>query len=69
MRKTSNNKEISKLIREAQRQKWVIVKTKSNHIKWKSPLGGMVFSSCTPSDPHALRNIVDDLKKKGFVQR
>lgn len=69
MNRPSNNKDITKLIREAKKQQWVIIKTKSNHIKWKSPKGQTVFSSCTPSDPKAIQNILDDLKRKGFVTK
>lgn len=62
------NKEITKLIREATRQSWIVVRGKSNHLRWESPNGGIVHTSSTPSDVRAVPNMVKDLQKHGFAE-
>lgn len=67
MKRHSNSKELNKVIKEAKKQRWVVVKTKKNHIKWVNPQGEVVYSACTPSDFRAIKNILEDLKRRGFV--
>jgi hypothetical protein len=61
------SKQIDTLIKAAREQGWVVERNKSNHYKWISPLGGFFFSSSTPSDHRALKNLERDLRVRGFV--
>ena len=60
-------REVQVLIKQAVDQGWVVEKTKNNHYKWISPLGGLIFSSSTPSDHRALQNLKRDLRVNGFI--
>lgn len=60
--------DLNDLIKQAQKQGWSIDRTKNNHYKWLSPLGRFFFSSGTPSDHRALKNIQRDLRKYGFIE-
>jgi predicted RNA binding protein YcfA (HicA-like mRNA interferase family) len=64
----SNTREIQALVKDAERQGWVVVTTKGNHLKWLSPLGGIVYSSSTPSDHRALANLRRDLRVYGLIE-
>jgi hypothetical protein len=65
----SSNKDVNDLIKEAQRQGWTITMTRSNHLKWVSPMGDFFFSSSTPSDGRRVVNkISQDLRMNGFIQ-
>ena len=62
-----SSKELHQLIKEAECQGWSVSKTAKSHYKWLSPLGNFFFSSGTPSDHRALKNIKKDLARYGFV--
>jgi hypothetical protein len=64
----STNKDVNNLIKEAEGQGWQIVMTKSNHLKWLSPLGGLFYSSSTPSDWRVVMKIKKDLRMRGFIE-
>jgi len=51
------NKEILKLMRRAKKQGWSVQVTKKNHIKFFSPLGGIVVASGTPSENRGFLNL------------
>lgn len=59
-----NRKELRELMIAAKKQGWGIVVNK--HIKWIPPAGGPYFSSTSPSDWRALRNLKRDLSKRGL---
>jgi hypothetical protein len=61
------NKEILKLMRRAKKQGWSVQVTKKNHIKFFSPLGGIVVASGTPSESRGFLNLKARLKSKGLV--
>lgn len=63
----SSKRDVQQLVREAEQQGWVILRTKNNHLKWLSPLGGIVYSSSTPSDHRALENLRRDLRVYGLI--
>jgi hypothetical protein len=60
-------KQIDVLIKAAKEQGWEVERGKGNHYKWISPLGGFFFSSSTPSDHRAIKNLERDLRVRGFV--
>jgi hypothetical protein len=60
-------KQIDTLIKSAREQGWTVERGKNNHYKWVSPLGGFFFSSSTPSDYRAIKNLERDLRSRGFV--
>jgi predicted RNA binding protein YcfA (HicA-like mRNA interferase family) len=64
--KKSNSKEINQMIKNAEKRGWVVIKTKRGHLKWRSPSGNLVFSSSTPSDRKAAKNIAEDLVRYGY---
>jgi hypothetical protein len=63
----TKNKELNKLIKRAQGQGWQTVQVRSGHIKWTSPTGRILFTSFSPSDRHAVKNIQRDLCVNGFI--
>ena len=64
-----NNKELKLIIRKAEAQGWEVTQNKANHLRWESPVGGVVFTALTPSDWRAFKNILRDLKKYGFQEK
>lgn len=60
-------KELKTLINLAVGQGWSVSINKSGHYKWVAPNGKIVFSSSTPSDNRALKNLERDLKANGFI--
>jgi hypothetical protein len=60
----SSKKDLKELMAIAKRQGWAIVINK--HIKWQAPNGNIYFSSQSPSDYRALRNIKRDLSLRGL---
>lgn len=56
------NKDVKKLIREAEEKGWQFESTKAGHIRGKHADGvRIVFISGTPSDTRAVHNIRKDL--------
>jgi hypothetical protein len=64
----TKNKDLNKLIKEAQRHGWVVIQTQGGHLKWLSPVGATMFSSYSPSDVNAVNRIKKDLKLNGFIE-
>ena len=64
----SSNKDVNKLIKEAEKQGWTVSMTKGTHLKWSSATGKFFFSSLTPSDHRVLFAIKKDLRMNGFVE-
>jgi len=62
------SKELNVLIKQARQQEWSVELTNGGHWKWVSPLGDIVFTSQTPSDPRAIANIKRDLRTRGFIE-
>ena len=62
-----SNKDIQQLITKATKQGWRVERTKGSHLKWRPPRGQFVISAYSPSDPRAIKNIVKELKRRGFV--
>jgi len=65
----TKNKDLNKLIKEAQRHGWVVIQTQGGHLKWMSPVGVTMFSSYSPSDINAINRIKKDLIVNGFIFR
>ena len=63
----TSNRELGELILLAQSQGWVITKRTNNHLKWVAPSGFVYFSSVTPSDGRAIKNIKSDLRRAGLI--
>lgn len=61
-------KEVNQLVKQAKAQGWFITRTKTTHLKWMSPTGKFFFSSGTPSDSRAIKNLKRDLKVNGFLE-
>lgn len=62
-------KELTVLIRKAERQGWIVTRRKNNHLKWQSPIGDSVWSSGTPSDINAVFQIQRNLKQHGYQEQ
>ena len=62
-------KELTILIRKAERQGWIVTRRHNNHLKWKSPDGTSVWSSGTPSDINAVFQIQRNLKQHGYQEQ
>lgn len=64
----SRNKDVNDLIKEAEKQGWVVTTTKNSHLKWRSPVGGFFYSSSSPSDWRVVMKITQDLRMNGFIE-
>jgi hypothetical protein len=64
----TTNKDVNNLIKEAEKQGWIIGLTKSNHLKWSGPNNQLFFSSSTPSDWRVVMKIKKDLRMNGFIE-
>jgi predicted RNA binding protein YcfA (HicA-like mRNA interferase family) len=64
----TTSKDVNNLIKEAERQGWLIVMTRNSHLKWTSPTGAFFFSSSTPSDWRVVMKITKDLRMNGFIE-
>jgi hypothetical protein len=59
-------KDFQELAEIAASQGWRIEQRKNAHLSWISPQGLKVFSSFTPSDKRAVKNLRRDLKRYGL---
>jgi hypothetical protein len=44
-----------------------VSQSNGGHVKWLAPNGKVVFTSSTPSDNRALKNIQSNLKAAGLI--
>lgn len=58
--------EFKELLDTAKSQGWQVLARTNNHLAWVSPSGAKVFSSRTPSDHRAIKNLKKDLKHNGM---
>jgi hypothetical protein len=58
--------EFKELLDAAKGQGWQVIVRTNNHLAWVSPAGPKVFSSRTPSDHRAIKNLKRDLKNNGM---
>lgn len=64
----ASKKDLKPLIKRAQAQGWTVTQTRGGHLCWKSGgTGQPYFSSSTPSDAKAVRNISADLRRRGLA--
>jgi len=59
-------KEMKVLVRAAEREGWLVKRTKRGHYQWLPPQGRVIVTAGTPSDHRALRNIKSDLRREGL---
>lgn len=65
----ASKKDLNPLIKRARKAGWTIEPTRGDHLRWNPPGGGMpYFSSATPSDKRAIRNIESGLIKLGLAK-
>lgn len=55
--------------REARREGWDVVFTKSGHLCWRRPGGGVVFTPSSPSDYRGEKNAIAKLRRAGLRVR
>jgi predicted RNA binding protein YcfA (HicA-like mRNA interferase family) len=65
--KMITHKELKVLEKQALNQGWRVLHSKGGHIKWVAPNGKIVFTSATPSDNRAIKNIQSNLKSAGLI--
>ena len=58
----TNNKELRKILKDAEEQGWAFTKSRGNHIKGKHTTGKTATISVSPSDHRVLMNIERDLR-------
>lgn len=56
-------RDLHKLIEQVVARGWEVAKTSGGHLRWKHPSGSIVFTSSTPSDRRALKNIETHLRR------
>lgn len=59
-------KEYRPLVKKARKAGWVVELSGKNHLKFCPPKGSPVFTSNTPSDGRAIKNLVSLLRKRGL---
>jgi predicted RNA binding protein YcfA (HicA-like mRNA interferase family) len=57
---------LAELFKRLESEGWEIERRKAGHVRLTSPKGGVVFTSSSPSDFRALRNVERDLKRAGW---
>lgn len=61
------SKAVRQLIRELEKQGWTVELTKGNHYKATPPGSKLgVYFPSTPSDWRSLKNVLSELRKRGF---
>ena len=60
-----SRREIAQLAKKARRQGWTIVRQRK-HMVFISPTGEKIFTSSTPSDPRAWKNLRAMLRRTGL---
>jgi len=65
----SNNKELKKIIKYAEKQGWRVLRTKSGHFKWYSPDGESIVTSPSTGSHKSWKNFMALLKKAGYVEQ
>ena len=60
------SKPVKNLVKAAERQGWAVTLRKGGHLKWQAPSGYVYFSSATPSDHRAIKNLTADLRRAGL---
>jgi hypothetical protein len=60
-------KELKALLSLAEDQGWRVSRTNNGHYKLIAPNGKIVFTSSTPSDNRAIKNIERDLRSGGLI--
>jgi len=63
----SRSKDLNDLIKRAVKQGWTVTLLRSNHIEWKGPKGGIVYTGSSPSDFRVVKNTIRELRKHGFL--
>ena len=58
----TNNKELKKILKDAEEQGWAFTKGRGRHIKGKHTTGKTTTISVSPSDYRVLMNIQKDLR-------
>ena len=58
----TNNKELRKILKDAEEQGWEFTKGRGRHIKGKHTTGKTTTISVSPSDYRVLKNIQKDLR-------
>lgn len=59
-------REYRDLMEKAKSQGWTLSLSGGMHLIWRSPTGVKVFSSSSPSDHRAVKNVKRDLKRYGM---
>ena len=57
------------LARHALQQGWTISRTSGSHLRWRSPIGKVVFTGSTDSDWRSVKNARADLEKAGLPKQ
>ena len=69
-RQLSSNKEVNRIVKKAEREGWVVIKRKNNHLQFFPPNNDtdIIVMSSTPafSSSRAFKNILMKLKSKGL---
>lgn len=53
--------------RLAERQGWTVDATRSGHLRWRSPSGGIVITAGTPGGGRAVNNARAQLRRLGLA--
>lgn len=61
------DKETARLARHAEAAGWTVDKTRNNHIVFAAPTGQKVFTSSTPGDKRATKNLRAQLRRAGLA--
>lgn len=68
---SQHNKDVLEIVRRARRQGFRVEQTGGDHWRFVPPdkTKGIYFSAGTPSDVRGLRNMIAELRQRGYVHR
>jgi predicted RNA binding protein YcfA (HicA-like mRNA interferase family) len=62
-----SRREMRQLMRRVEKQGFTTENTNGGHVKITSPDGKPIFASSSPSDGRAIKNLISQLRRLGYV--
>ena len=62
-----SRREMRQLLRRVEKQGFATENTNGGHLKITSPEGKSIFASSSPSDGRAIKNLIAQLRRVGYV--
>lgn len=63
-----SKRDLKLILVRAESQGWSVALTRRNHYKLVSPTGEVVYCPSTPSEYRGIKNLLAELKKRGYKE-